>query len=88
MDSPAWTPERSGRTGYCMGARLAVLAANLDPRSSRRGFHAGGLATEGTTARTRAGPGAPLVLFGHADNDRSSGPEAIATLGRPCVTPA
>ena len=36
-----------GATGYCMGARLAVRAANLDPGvAAVGGFHGGGLVTD------------------------------------------
>jgi carboxymethylenebutenolidase len=72
-----------GTTGYCMGARLAVRAAGLDPGVvAVGGFHGGGLVTDAPDsphlglARARA-----EFVFGHADNDRSMPPEAIATLG-------
>ncbi len=71
-------------TGYCMGARLALRAAGLDPEHvvACGGFHGGGLVTDGRdsphlslgTAR------AELVLL-HADHDRSMPPEAVAALG-------
>ena len=80
---PGVTPGAVGTTGYCMGARLAVRTANLDPDVvAVGGFHGGGLVTDGDDsphlglARARA-----AFVFGHADNDRSNGPEAIATLG-------
>jgi len=70
--------------GYCMGARLAVRAAGLDPQVvAVAGFHGGGLVT--------ADPDSPHVglrharaefVFGHADQDRSMPPEAVAELGR------
>ena len=47
----AWSAGRRdgpvGATGYCMGARLAVRAANLDPEVvAVGGFHGGGLVTD------------------------------------------
>ncbi len=72
-----------GTTGYCMGARLAVRAANLDASvAAVGGFHGGGLATDADDSphrdlnRARA-----EFVFGHADKDRSMGPEAVAALG-------
>jgi carboxymethylenebutenolidase len=73
-----------GTVGYCMGARLAVRAATLDPDVvAVAGFHGGGLATDD--------PDSPHVhlrearaefVFGHADGDRSMPPEAVERLGR------
>jgi carboxymethylenebutenolidase len=70
--------------GYCMGARLAVRAAGLDPHVvAVAGFHGGGLVTDDPdsphlgVARARA-----EFVFGHADHDRSMPPEAVAELGR------
>jgi carboxymethylenebutenolidase len=73
-----------GTVGYCMGARLAVRTANLDPAVvAAAGFHGGGLVTDA--------PDSPHVglssaraefVFGHADNDRSMTPEAIERLGQ------
>ena len=69
--------------GYCMGARLAVRAAELDPGVvAAAGFHGGGLVTEDPdsphqgVAQARA-----EFVFGHADHDRGMPPEAVATLG-------
>jgi carboxymethylenebutenolidase len=72
-----------GVTGYCMGARLAVRAANLDPEvAAVGGFHGGGLATDADDSPHRGlGRAKAEFVFGHADNDRSMGPEAIETLG-------
>ena len=73
-----------GVVGYCMGARLAVRAAGLDPEVvAAAGFHGGGLVTEdpdsphASVAHARA-----EFVFGHADHDRGMPPEAVATLGR------
>jgi carboxymethylenebutenolidase len=73
-----------GVTGYCMGARLSVRAANAHPDlvSACGGFHGGSLVTDDPDS-----PHAGLAnaraefVFGHADNDRSMQPEAVATLG-------
>ena len=73
-----------GTTGYCMGARLAVRTANAHPDDvgAAGGFHGGGLATDDDDS-----PHLGLVdaraefAFGHADNDRSMPPEAVARLG-------
>lgn len=73
-----------GAVGYCMGARLAVRAAALDPAVvAVAGFHGGGLAVEDD-------PESPHLLlpgthaeyvFGHADQDRSMDAAGIARLG-------
>ena len=70
--------------GYCMGARLAVRAAALDEDVvAVAGFHGGGLAVEDDPQsphtllpQTRA-----EFVFGHADQDRSMDPAAVARLG-------
>ena len=73
-----------GTVGYCMGARLAVRTATSHPDevAACGGFHGGGLATDEPdsphlglrNARAR-------FVFGHADHDRSMGPDAVARLG-------
>lgn len=72
-----------GTTGYCMGARLAVRAAGLDPDvAAVGGWHGGGLATDDERSPHRSLAGARAEFaFGHADQDRSMPPEAIAELG-------
>jgi carboxymethylenebutenolidase len=75
---------RVATVGYCMGARLAVRAAALDRDVvAVAGFHGGGLAVEDDPEsphtllpRTRA-----ELVFGHADQDRSMDPAAVARLG-------
>jgi carboxymethylenebutenolidase len=77
-------PGPIGTVGYCMGARLAVRTATSHPDvvAACGGFHAGGLATDEPdsphlglkNARAR-------FVFGHADNDRSMAPDAVARLG-------
>ena len=91
-DAPVWLAalrehaegDAVGVVGYCMGARLAVRTAALDPQVvAVAGFHGGGLATDQPDSphlglpRTRA-----EFVFGHADQDRSMGPEAVERLGR------
>ena len=73
-----------GVTGYCMGARLAVRAANLDPGvAAVGGFHGGGLVTDAEDSPHRGlGHARAEFVFGHADNDRSMPPEAVEALGR------
>jgi carboxymethylenebutenolidase len=70
--------------GYCMGARLAVRAAGLDPRVvAVAGFHGGGLVTDDPDSPHLSLPDARAeFVFGHADQDRSMTPEAVAALDR------
>ena len=72
-----------GVVGYCMGARLAVRAADLDPAVvAAAGFHGGGLVTDDPDSPHRGLPQARAeFVFGHADQDRSMTPEAVAALG-------
>jgi carboxymethylenebutenolidase len=72
-----------GTTGYCMGARLAIRTAALDPEvAAVAGFHGGGLVTDDDDSPHRRLPTARAeFVFGHADNDRSMPAEAIVTLG-------
>ncbi|WP_341925581.1 dienelactone hydrolase family protein [Nocardioides psychrotolerans] len=73
-----------GVTGYCMGARLAIRAAGAHPDvvAACGGFHGGGLVTDEADSPhlALAHARAELVL-GHADNDGSMPPEAVAALG-------
>jgi carboxymethylenebutenolidase len=67
-----------------MGARLAVRTANAHPEdvAAVGGFHGGGLATDDDTSPHLGLSGARAEFaFGHADNDRSMPPEAVARLG-------
>jgi carboxymethylenebutenolidase len=80
---PGVAPGAVGTTGYCMGARLAIRTAALDPEvAAVAGFHGGGLVTDADDSphlglsRARA-----EFVFGHAENDRSMPPEAIVELG-------
>jgi carboxymethylenebutenolidase len=81
--------ERAGSTavgvvGYCLGARLAVRTACLDPDVvACAGFHGGGLATEDPDSPHVGLPRARAeFVFGHADQDRSMQPDAVERLGR------
>ncbi|MGA8245803.1 MAG: dienelactone hydrolase family protein [Nocardioides sp.] len=73
-----------GVVGYCMGARLAVRAANLDPDVvAAAGFHGGGLVTDAPDSPHLGLPAARAeFVFGHADNDRGMPPEAVERLGQ------
>lgn len=75
-------PGPIGTTGYCMGARLAVRAAGLDPTvAACGGFHGGGLATEDADSpHTRIATSEAAFVFGHADGDRSMPPEQVERL--------
>jgi len=70
--------------GYCMGARLAVRTASLDPEVvACAGFHGGGLATDAADSPHVGLPHARAeFVFGHADGDRSMQPDAVERLGR------
>ncbi|MEH3156464.1 MAG: dienelactone hydrolase family protein [Gordonia paraffinivorans] len=74
-----------GFVGYCMGARVATFFAARHPQvvAAAAGFHGGGLVTddEGSPHRQLASATAEFV-YGHADNDSSMPPEAVAELGR------
>ncbi|WP_151083133.1 dienelactone hydrolase family protein [Nocardioides cynanchi] len=73
-----------GVVGYCMGARLAVRAAGLDPAVvAAAGFHGGGLVTEEPDSPHLALSSARAeFVFGHADNDRGMTPEHVERLGQ------
>ncbi|MBY8863335.1 dienelactone hydrolase family protein [Nocardia sp. CA2R105] len=78
--SPQVTPGKVGLAGYCMGARLAVMAAAMFPDrvAAVAGFHGGPLVTDT--------PGSPHLsvenitaelYFAHAGNDEHMTPEHI-----------
>lgn len=72
-----------GFTGYCIGGRMAIRAAGLRPDvvAAAGAFHAGGLVTDDEDSAHRLVARAKgEILAGHADNDRSNPPEAIATF--------
>ncbi|GAA6525486.1 dienelactone hydrolase family protein [Intrasporangium sp. DVR] len=72
-----------GVVGYCMGARLAVRAANAHPDvvAACGGFHGGGLASDAADSPHLGLPAARAeFLFGHADHDTSMNAEAVVRL--------
>lgn len=74
-----------GCVGYCMGARVATFFAARHPRvvAAAAGFHGGGLVTEDPASPHRQVASATAeFVFGHADNDSSMPPQAVAELGR------
>ena len=73
-----------GVVGYCMGARLAIRAAGLDPAvTAAAGFHGGGLVTDDADSPHESLSQAHAeFVFGHADNDRGMPPEAVEKLGQ------
>jgi carboxymethylenebutenolidase len=73
-----------GAVGYCMGAGLSVRAATGHPGDvvACGGFHGGRLVTEAPDSPHRGlGSARAEFVFGHADNDASMPPEAVAELG-------
>lgn len=74
-----------GVTGYCMGARVSTRAACLHPEAvaAAGGWHGGGLATDEPDSPHLGIPNARAAFaYGHADNDGSMPPEAVAKLER------
>lgn len=72
-----------GVTGYCMGARVALRAATIDPGVGAVGlWHGAHLVTDNADSphlgleRSRA-----RFVAGHAHDDGTNPPEAITTLG-------
>jgi len=80
---PETAGEDVGVTGYCMGARIAVRAAGMDPHVvAVGGWHGGGLVTDGPDSPHLALATARAAFaFGHASDDRSMPPETVAALG-------
>lgn len=80
---PGTAGQDVGVTGYCMGARIAVRAAGMDPAVvAVGGWHGGGLVTDGPDSPHLALATARAAFaFGHASNDGSMPPEAVAALG-------
>ncbi|MGZ8179579.1 dienelactone hydrolase family protein [Williamsia sp. SKLECPSW1] len=74
-----------GTVGYCMGARMATFFACRHPDvvAAAAGFHGGGLVTDDPSSpHRRLSSASAEFVFGHADNDSSMPPEAVAELGR------
>ncbi|MDY6811528.1 MAG: dienelactone hydrolase family protein [Actinomycetota bacterium] len=72
-----------GITGYCMGGRLALLAAATRPDAvgAIGIFHTGGLVTDDPDSPHHLLPKVRADLLAiHADEDRSLPPEAVATF--------
>ncbi|WOP38865.1 dienelactone hydrolase family protein [Streptomyces sp. Li-HN-5-13] len=70
-------------TGYCMGARLALLTAGAYPDrvAAAAGFHGGRLATDAPDSPHLVAEHVTAELyFGHADQDPSLPPEQIERL--------
>ncbi len=73
-DSPEAADGPIAVTGYCMGARLALLTAGTYPErvAAAAGFHGGRLATETPDSpHLVAGNVTAELYFGHADQDPS-----------------
>ncbi|HEY8982540.1 MAG TPA: dienelactone hydrolase family protein [Streptomyces sp.] len=82
-ESPAVIDGPVGLTGYCMGARLALLTAGTHPDrvAAAGGFHGGGLVTDGPDSpHLLAGNITAEVYFGHADQDDAMPPAAVQAL--------
>ncbi|MFJ3235616.1 dienelactone hydrolase family protein [Streptomyces sp. NPDC086787] len=82
-DSPLTVDGPVAVTGYCMGARLALLTAGAFPDrvAAAAGFHGGRLATDGPDSPHRvAGSVTAELYFGHADQDPSLPEEQIRLL--------
>lgn len=70
-------------TGYCMGARLALLTAGTHPErvAAAAGFHGARLAADAPDSpHLLAGRVTAELYFGHADDDPSMPPEQIRLL--------
>lgn len=78
-----------GVTGYCMGGRLALLAAASRPDdvAALGMFHTGGLITQSSDSpHLRLGSVDAQVLAVHADRDRSLPSEAVAQFEHALIT--
>ncbi|WP_367325496.1 dienelactone hydrolase family protein [Streptomyces sp. HUAS ZL42] len=82
-ESPLVADAPVALTGYCMGARLALLTAGTYPAriAAAAGFHGGRLATDGPDSPHLVAEHITAELyFGHADDDPSLPPEQIERL--------
>ncbi len=73
-----------GVTGYCMGVRIAIRAAGAFPDAvgAVGGWHGGGLVTpEPDSPHLSLATATAAFAFGHATDDPSMPPEAVARLG-------
>src|SRR5689334_14610387 len=80
---PETAGEDVGVTGYCMGARIAVRAAGMDPAVvAVGGWHGGGLVTDDPDSPHRVvAASRAAYAFGHASHARSMPPAAVTALG-------
>lgn len=80
---PGTAGDEVGVTGYCMGARIAVRAAGIDPDVvAVGGWHGGGLVTdEPDSPHLALATARAAFAFGHASHDASMPPEAVDALG-------
>lgn len=72
-----------GVVGYCMGARLALRTGGQFPGlvAAVAGFHGGGLVTDAPDSpHLSVAPATAAYVFGHADQDASMPPAAVAAL--------
>ncbi|MFG2522224.1 dienelactone hydrolase family protein [Streptomyces sp. NPDC048527] len=84
-DCPAAAAGPVGVTGYCLGARLALVTAGSQPErvAAAAGFHGAGLATDDPTSpHLLADRITAELCFGHADQDPSMPPEQIERLDK------
>jgi len=83
LGSATGGPGPIATTGYCMGARLATRTAGWHPDRvvAVGGWHGGGLVTDEPDSPHLAIAGSRAeYAYGHADNDGSMPPEAVAVL--------
>jgi len=81
--SPDVAEGPAGVTGYCMGTRLALRAAEAFPErvAAVGAFHGGGLATDAPDSpHLGLGTVRAEVYLGHADHDPGMPPEQVARL--------
>ncbi|MFE0516945.1 dienelactone hydrolase family protein [Streptomyces sp. NPDC058964] len=82
-DSPLVADGPVAVTGYCMGARLALLTAGTHPDrvAAAAGFHGGRMATDSPDSpHLVAGQVTAELYFGHADQDPSMPEDQIKLL--------
>ncbi|WP_328302901.1 dienelactone hydrolase family protein [Streptomyces sp. NBC_00435] len=82
---PGVAPGPAAITGYCMGARLALLTAGTYPERvvAAAGFHGGFLATDtADSPHLLAHRITAELYFGHADQDPTLPAEEIDRLGK------
>ncbi|MFE3002409.1 dienelactone hydrolase family protein [Nocardia sp. NPDC059246] len=83
--SPQVAPSKVGLTGYCMGARLAVIIAAMFPDrvAAVAGFHGGPLVTDSPESpHLTVGNITGELYFAHAGEDHHMTPEHIAQFDK------